>query len=96
MPQSQAQDSVEYLNKMDIDNLLTSTYKRKRDQELNKWYNELENLRNDLDISDEFAEFLENIWEIINDSDFVLNRDVDEINFQRESKRHKKNERKNK
>ncbi|CAG8742121.1 14740_t:CDS:2, partial [Gigaspora margarita] len=90
------QDSVEYLNKMDIDNLLAPTYKRKRDdQELNNWYNELRNLRNDLDISDEFAEFLENIWEIIDDSDFDLNLDVDEIYFQRESKRQKKNERKN-
>ncbi|CAG8612475.1 4790_t:CDS:1 [Dentiscutata heterogama] len=91
----QSQDSVECVNKMDIDNISTSKHKRKRnDQELNNWYNELRKLRDDLDISDEFREFLENIWEIINDSDFVLNCDVDEIDFQRESKRHKKSEKK--
>ncbi|CAG8450394.1 13107_t:CDS:1 [Dentiscutata erythropus] len=91
----QSQVSVESLNKMNIDNISTPRHKRKRDdQELNNWYNELRKLHDDLDISDEFGEFLENIWEIINDSDFVLNRDVDEIDFQRESKRHKKSEKK--
>ncbi|CAG8713914.1 15315_t:CDS:2 [Cetraspora pellucida] len=90
----QSQVSANCSDNMDIDNISTFTQKRKRyDLELNDWYNEIIKLHDDLNsfsMSGEFSEFLKNILELINGSNFTLSRDVDEIDHQRESKRHKR------
>ncbi|CAG8593264.1 10566_t:CDS:2 [Cetraspora pellucida] len=92
MPQSQVSDNCSDI--MDIDNISTFTQKRKRyDLELNDWYNEIIKLHDDLNsfpMSVEFSEFLKNILDLINGSNFALSRDVDELDHQRESKRHKR------
>ncbi|CAG8565785.1 10147_t:CDS:1 [Racocetra fulgida] len=79
---------------MDIDDVSTFTHKRKRcDMGLNDWYNEINKLHDDLNnpsMSDEFGEFLKNIMELISGLNFVSSCDVDEIDRQRESKRHKR------
>ncbi|CAG8549394.1 10626_t:CDS:2, partial [Cetraspora pellucida] len=86
----QSRVSANYSDNMDIDNISTFTQKRKRyDLELNDWYNEIIKLHDDLNsfsMSGEFSEFLKNILELINGSNFALSRDLDEIDNQRESK----------
>ncbi|CAG8483049.1 5406_t:CDS:1, partial [Scutellospora calospora] len=69
-------ESDDYLDEM---NILTSTNKRRRDdQELNVWYNEIKKLH-DSSMSDEFIESVESF----------LVCEVDEIDNQREYKKHK-------